>query len=38
MQNIWMEYKVFELKYGNAQLSDVHVRLILSVFASTYLH
>ena len=42
MQNKWLEYKIFELKYGNTKLSNVwkykKVRLVLAVFASTCLY
>ena len=39
MQNKLLEYKIFELKYGNTKLSNVwkhkKVRSVLVVFAST---
>ena len=41
IQNKWIEYKIFELKYGNRKLSNVwkynQVRLVLTVFISIYM-
>ena len=42
IQNKWTDYKIFELKYGNAKLlgntKHNQVKLVLAVFLSAYLY